>query len=336
VRDRSSADVRFLITMLENLTSIPKASAAHVWADFIELLCMRDPDRLISRADVVEHIRASVRDLSEPDPLQGSPIDDDDGEVDAEAEVDDRWSQQVSDWFKHLEYRSGSFEEFYPFEVSADGRSLIARPQLTLKRKVYLFLLMAANLRYVSGHRRRNMLTSSFEVSCLQALRNYLPAGSKAYMFGKHPLNKGRYKGKLWLKINQLGVDLGEKIICEENEFNPRDTGDGGLDLVAWLPFDDGGRGVVSVFAQCGCGDDWVDKQHETSLDVWSKCIRFTAPPIRMTFIPYCFRTATGEWDNGLHVNTVLLDRLRIITLLRGREVTVKQLIGPFFNLVRD
>ena len=93
-------------------------------------------------------------------------------------------------------------------------------------------------------------------------------------MFGKHGLNdSGPYSsGTLWKKLNRMALDIREKVVCKKNDFKPSNTGDAGLDLVAWLPLEfdsEMRRGFFVMFGQCACTRDWVKKQFETSYDTW-------------------------------------------------------------------
>ncbi len=318
--------------ILDKLMKTPQSSHRHLWADFIELLCLTDVDSRISQADALDYIRGPVEDLNLPTPLVDNDDDDEyasevedeyENDLPTGAELSDRWSLQALDWFNHIEYRIGAFGNDYPFTLSEDRDVLSLKRRLNLQHRIYLFLLLASNLRCISNNPIKNKVTSIFEVASFHALKSTLPDGSKVHMFGKHQLNRGYYSGKLWLKLKKLASAIGEKVMCEEEEVDPRDSGDGGLDLVAWTPIGDNAGGYPMFFAQCGCSpDDWVRKQGETSPGIWSNYLSFTAYPSQMTFIPFCFRKANGEWHKKVDIQktTIVIDRVRLMYLLRGRE----------------
>ncbi|MGA9994310.1 MAG: hypothetical protein WBP93_02795 [Pyrinomonadaceae bacterium] len=343
---------------LKKLETLPPTYDSYEWADYIELLCLANKDGRVSKADVLDFVRERKRDLNEGHPLEGSEAEEkdiedemevedeyeDDEDIDEEtpepALADDKWDIRGSDWFRHLEYRSGAFVEFYPFRVIKGGTVLVlsgSKARLSVQRKLYIFLLLASNLRYLSQSDQTS-IASIFEVASFHALETYLPSGSNLYMFGKHGLNKsGPYSsGTLWEKLNRIAADIREKVVCKKSDFKPSNTGDAGLDLIAWLPLEIGSemrRGFFVVFGQCACTRRWVEKQFETSYDTWKNYLSFTVYPTRLTFIPYCFRKATGSWHDYNKISaTVVVDRLRLTNLLRGKHSTLRPHIIAHVN----
>lgn len=331
---------------LKELETLPPTYDSHEWADYIELLCLTSKDGRVSKADVLDFVRERKKDLNEGRPLEGPEAEEEELEAEIEAEdegkddedideetpepalADDKWDIRGNDWFGHLEYRAGAFAEFYPFRVIKGGTVLVlsgSKSRLRVQRKLYVFLLLASNLRYLSQSDRTS-IASIFEVTSFHALETYLPPQSRLHMFGKHSLNdSGPYStGTLWQKLNRMATDIREQVLCKKSDFKPSNTGDAGLDLIAWLPLDSDAemrRGFFVVFGQCACTRRWVEKQFETSYDTWSNYLSFTVYPTRLTFIPYCFRKATGAWHDYTKISkTVLVDRLRLINLLRGKH----------------
>ncbi len=294
------------------LTAPPKTNDVYMWADYIELLCLVNPDRVYSKADIIDRFSESL------------DLDEELVRIDKEGEVtplrpterNDKRANQAYDWYAHLLYREATFGDSYPFYLSSNGDTLHRYPELTAKHKVYIFFLLAANLRYLQEH---HPITSSFEIVSLEALKNYLPNQALVYPFGKGSSSGARYTGRLFDKIKRLAEDLGERLNCDESNFKPTNSGDGGLDIVAWLPFDgDPSTGFVIVFAQCACTADWDVKQLSSSRVRWSRYIVFSVPPTNICFIPICFRSSTGSWDNPTDIlETILIDRVRLIRLLK-------------------
>ena len=93
-------------------------------------------------------------------------------------------------------------------------------------------------------------------------IREILPVTAKVYYF--HGAGRsGRYKGKLFQKLTILASDLFEGMTVAADDFDDNDVGDGGLDLVGWVPMTDSSPGLLLCFAQCACTDKWVKKQRE-------------------------------------------------------------------------
>ena len=286
---------------------LPGSSDHHNWADYIELLCLVNVDAEISQADIADRIRER-KDLGE------SPLDDD-AEI-SKSERDDKAMLHATDWFRHLQYRSHAFQDYYPFTLT-DSNTLRKFDTFSEEQNIYTLLLLLSNLSRISSKQQRTSLTSLFELISLEALRRYLPAASEAYLFGKSMYNKGPYTGKLWDKVNRLATDIRERVVCDEEQFSSRDTGDGGLDLVGWLFPDTTAPGALLVFGQCACTEEWKTKQYSSSVDAWKPIMQFTAPPVNCVFIPFCYRNPSGRWHRQVDIKSmVLMDRLRILKLM--------------------
>jgi hypothetical protein len=326
------------LSPLKELEKLPPTSDAHELADYIELLCLVRADGRLSKADVLAFVRQRVGDLNEGKPADVEEIEDDsllDDQGLEEEEVEpsaanDKWNQKTADWFKHLEYRAGAFGEYYPYKILKRGTVLTlrrAKSSLTLKHKLYLFCLLASSLRLFTKTDGTS-ISSIFELVSYYALESYLPTGTELYMFGKHALNTGHYSGSLWDKLNLLAEDISEVVVCAKSDFKPSNSGDAGLDLVGWTPLEDKAemtRGFLLAFGQCACTRLWVKKQQETHYDQWGNYMSFTAYPFRLIFIPFCFRTAAGDWYEVTKIQkTVLIDRLRLLRLLTGKQNKLK------------
>jgi hypothetical protein len=182
-------------------------------------------------------------------------------------------------------------------------------------RRVYLFLLACASLRYVPEKKDQTRMASEFEWLSLEVMRLQMPAHAEVHLFGTNPNRAPRYSGDLVTKIEKLSTDIREKILVDlVTDFEPSDQGDNGLDLVAWIPNGDDAPGLLTVFGQCACTPAWVQKQHSSSKDAWEPIFRFTTSPVNYCFIPYDFRDLKGSWyqRRSIH-NSVLMDRRRIM-----------------------
>ena len=290
------------------LEKVPQTKDEHVWADYLELLALQNLDGEVSKADLIDRIKER-KDLSEIKELGNRRID--------------ALDEFITDCFLSLGYRQKAFGDSYPFKVS-EGNILKRKDGLTATIRVYVFLLLAANLSYLKPS-YYNRITSIFEVVCREALKNYLPTGAMTLHFGKNPLNTdAKYSGKLYKKILFLAEDMNETVLITEGEINPRDSGDRGLDLVGLVPLGDKAAGMLSVFVQCACTEEWITKQYDCSEDAWGKIIRLTARLPHMVFIPFCFRSATGEWFDRLKISkSILVDRVRLINLLISTPTSI-------------
>jgi hypothetical protein len=301
----------------EKLSDRPKPSDPHIQADYIELLCLTTLDKAISKADILGDYKTEV-DLDVNLTVEGEVSEDD-----PIASIDDKNTQKVNEYFEHFAYRISAFGEHYPFEIAGSGSILKLKNtvnDVSLKQKLYIFLLLASLLKYLHSSVRNNM-TSAFESVSSKALEAYLPSHAKVQIFGKNTLGEREAEThKLIEKIKLLAMDIRESVSIDlEREFRGNNTGDRGLDIVAWIPIDDNSPGLILAFGQCACSlEEWVSKQHSSSFDSWRRIINFTVPPHNMAFIPFCFRDAGGIWwkESDIH-SSILFDRLRIIRLLK-------------------
>lgn len=299
------------IMSVESLPREPKFDT-YAWADYVELLCMLNRDREFSKADTIDRIK-DRRDLGE-----GLEVDSTPGTTAAEKK--DLHQLRATNFFTHLQYRAGAFGDFYPFEVSSDGDLISMKSAITPDQKLYIFLLAASNLRYIKKD-CSGTLTTSFETVSREALRRLLPDHAEVHVFGANELRAGRYTGNKWAKINLLAKDIKEVVKPKEHHYMRNDLGDQGLDLVAWVPFEDKAPGLLLAFAQCACtSEDWSRKQSSSSPAAWNSTLTFMVFPLNLAFIPIAFRDSFGYWHQPQKIHeSIVIDRVRLLYLLRGR-----------------
>jgi hypothetical protein len=340
---------------IRNLDSLPRHKDLHHWADYIELICLLDPDRMTSPGQVLDRIREG-RDAGDATPaslegdgvtqedvdrslfaeqedgvyedseLEDDPTDpenvwDEVAEIEengssSDAERRDALFRVVSDAFDRLYWRQSAFGDAWPFELRKN-RILVARTE-TPARRNYTFFLLCSSLRYVSKSDAAT-LTTSFERVCSVAFaRAYV--GWEVHLFGTSAPTGSRYSGQLFPRLELLAKDLRCRLKVDENEFEVPDNGDNGLDVVAWLPLAAAGKGLPVAFAQCASGaTDWVKKQWEASEDHWSATLDLEMPISNWTMIPFCYHSLGNVWENKRKVNKgILADRLRLMGLLEN------------------
>lgn len=352
-RDGTSASV------FEQLR-VPAQSELYHWADYVELLCLADQDgqfsaeRLAQIADFADDLMETSPDAQDTalgDVLeqltegqtehadegqqgwdasvtagQRQPLGDPESEFDwldfgRDAEVaDDRyvWCQRL---FKLLSDREDSLGDAYPFQVEA-GTMRISRKTSSDDRLLYVFYLACSSLAFVDKKTMQE-LTSQFEVVSAEVLRNMLPPPIEVDSYGTaRGLTSSRFEGVPYKRLEGLAKELRGKVMCDARDFHPRDRADNGLDLVAWLPMADAGKGVPAFFSQCACGDRWEAKQFEAGYDRWKEFISLTSPPIKVTFIPYYYRNLREQWYVDSDVSGVLVDRLRSLRFVSAEVLS--------------
>lgn len=273
----------------ENLDK-PRDLDIHSIVDFMELLCITALDRELSIEDLHDHLGDFGLNIND---------------------------NKKSDILEHLKWRASTLGDYYPFVVKRQFLSMSPDDisDLIVSKKYYLLLLLAANLPFIE-HKYRNDFTESFEVfskKCLDKFWNFPSA--KTVSFGK---NQSEFKGLKHERLNKLFNSMGHIGRYEENDFRSRDSGDGGIDLAAWVELDNcEPTNNISIIIQCACSrQDILTKQLEVSENKFSRHIQMGAPWLSALFTPVLLRDNHGRWAiNGELTTITLLDRLRLLKL---------------------
>lgn len=280
------------------------------WADHIELLCLFAKDGVITAADI-ELMIDHEEDIYTVNSEEGSDY--------SQSEIDDSRELAVSDWFRIIKYRAEQFGNTYPFDLN-EGNNIITRKSVMEdSHKLYISMLTSSNLRYFKYYSPR--LTSSFERISADVLKAYLPANAEVHNFGAGSTNvrvSNKYsRGSLYDRIIELATDLRWKPLVDRKNYGRRNNGDDGLDLVAWIPINDENSGMLVLFGQCACTDNWTSKQHSSGTAKWGRRLDLTCDFVNTVFIPICFRDSAGFWHYPQEIEkSILFDRLRIIKIL--------------------
>ncbi|MDC4403581.1 hypothetical protein NQ640_13945 [Acinetobacter baumannii] len=266
----------------------PRDSDTHTLADFAELLCLTDIDGECGIESVSDQIydNLNIRIAEE----------------------------KLYDLMAHLRWRKEAFGEFYPFD-NITKTSFDLEASLSRKHKLYLALLFCANLPFISRTIHK-VLTDTFEIISAIALQEIWSPLGKVTTFGK---NNSEYVGTKAERMNKLFWDLGNIANFQNNSFRASDSGDGGIDLAAWLQLDKYQLShYFAAMAQCACSrDTWSTKHSEIRHERFSTLAQISNRWSEILFTPICFRGNNGEWAVAAEVSSgILFDRLRIIKSL--------------------
>lgn len=317
-------------------SKLKKKSDLYRWADFIELNAMLDVDKESSLQD----------SLKEPWGIDSGIISDFYSESDTDDkdtskdEAENKVANRVDDLIKHLKIRKTLLGEYYPFEFIDKDLTLCEaerQPHLTHAHNLYRYLLVAANLPFITDDSIEKQLTKGFERLAYYAVVNMLPSFCEVRIFGTAATEGMKaYKGKKLEKLQALAADIGVKLTDDmlESPINPHDSADEGIDIAAWLPFCDyAGHGPLFL-SQAGCTADeqeMLAKQNEVRSQVWKNIIRHIYPtPVMLT--PACYRNASGNWVKPHKITSIFLDRVRIIKLMLNPPSDFTQEIIPHFG----
>lgn len=268
----------------------------HYLADYFELLCIVNIDKSLTKSDLSDRIR-------------------DNNNTQNKKSNDLKIEELVEKCFRYFKFRSKFYGNDYPFEFNNDYIEIDIN-HLTDNQKLYIYLLISTHLEYFSS--QISTLTREFESICVEASKRLMPNQARVFHFGTAMKGEDEiFSGNLFSRLNTLAELLGATLKINEDELPPTDTGDGGLDIVGYVPFADSETNKIIYVGQCKCGPSWKD-----GLDAFGKIDRLmhlTNDPNNLYFIPECFRTSSGEWHQRYLTSTkILIDRKRLLELLNG------------------
>lgn len=264
----------------------PRDSDVHTIADFMEILCITSIDKEVSLEDLEDHLQDN----------SNSYLNNEDSKFDVDEQI---------------EWRSEAFIGTYPF--TKDDHTIKLFPNLSAQNKVYIFLLLSANLPFIEN---KHVFTQCFEELSLLSLIEMTGSKAKSKIFAR---GNQHFTGSKSERLNKLFNMTGNTGICTDSYFRPRDSGDGGIDLVSYYEADAyENSNIMSILAQCACSrSGWSKKQNDASYDRLCGIVTVNNRWNNMLFTPICFRDNHGKWPFKADVqNNILFDRLRIVNFL--------------------
>lgn len=289
---------------------LPRHAYDFLWADYVELLCLCSRNGCVSSGNV----QAMVQETQDVQTDLDEELHDefDDPEV-----LDDRVSKRWTDIRRRLQARTVSWPG-WPFRL--DGAVLYsAFDDKNPEHRLYVALLIASSLR-LCLEERRGEVTNAFEVISYHWLKRSLNDLWVVRPFGAHQTLPDAYEGTLRAKLEALAGDLKAKLQKPADAYDPSDSGDGGIDLVAWMRMGDQRGNLPVIFGQCACSPtDWESKQLSVSGPSVEAHIAPQHQGAAYCFVPHDLHMSDTQWQRASHVlRTVVVDRARILELFRA------------------
>mgnify|MGYP006287710899 CR=1 FL=1 len=315
-----------------NLEKLPATVTDYIWADYLELLCLFNIDGQVTLSELLDRIidRREIESVTKD--LLG-------WNNKSRGEMSDILEQKSISWIGQIKFREKKFKDHYPFTLTRDSKLLqIKSSDIRRVNKYfpYLYLLICSNLRYFRGSIQK--LTNYFELISKEALNTYLNGKAEVEIFGSNPLSTGRFsEGNIYTKIKKLADSLDGRVWADEDHFSKYSSGDKGLDIVAWLPFKDRSDGKLIVFGQSACTEEWIDKQHSSSLLAWMDIINTKAKHVNAVFIPFDYRNSDGDWHDITEIhNSILFDRWRLLSLIDSKSDLVEKIYSSQLKTILE
>jgi hypothetical protein len=290
------------------------------WADFIELLCLINPDKEISLEDIISHYTQENAEES----LDGD-------EMCSERSVSLR--SEFRETFRYIISRQDFLKDFYPFE-SID-EDTIRLSNIDDNKLVYIYFLFSSNTMYFIDKKIPPLFTASFEHVSLLFMKAIYP-NFRNELFGTANKPGDFFYGNTLLdklkRLSQcLNTTLKEKT--RNDPHNQATSGDKGLDIVSFYNLD---TDILKAsfnpvcMGQCSCSyDDWKGKQQSITYNTWCNRFNDLTEFHRYMFIPFPLRGINGYWANEEYaeIQTIVVDRFRFFSLLKLDSIDVTSVL---------
>jgi hypothetical protein len=211
---------------------------------------------------------------------------------------------------RRIHQRAAAIGPSYPIAVEKRGYSTAAAWDGAL---IYGFLVLLS-----LGHHYRSLRLGEgqasepgemFELVCTEALSRYV--AGEAIRFGaprRRPVPPGFAEAVAYL--------AGKALVHPQGRLETGSEKDDGLDIVAWRPFRDGRPGHSIILAQCAVGAGWRMKYGDLKYELWTARVAWNVTPARAFLAPIELDLDAEEWRKTLYEFGVVLDRLRISSLI--------------------
>lgn len=333
-----------------SLSNMPKKANAHIWADYIEIVCLGARDNCATIHDVEKAGIALDATGVDGEILEG--YENSSQTSRARPRISDKIERRINDGLSCIERRVSIYQTAYPFEYNPEESELSLKSDLSREQRLYLSLLLCANHGYVRGENSFKELTSGFEIICFHALKGMLPEEGEVRLVGTKHDNDNTPAVVELLDCSALKIDKFKAIAAElstvptydEDIYKPGDIGESGGDLIAWLPMQDDEvkREELVFIAQCTTSKSgWADKQGDASPDKWKVILGLVANNVNILFIAASPRRVDGKFDSSKERNSqaIWVDRQRIIhKIMKVFLVSdpITNVIPPYINSFID
>ncbi len=275
------------------------------FADYLELLALRQADQNSSMTDLMRVIRRS----GSVDAVDGDGRDGGSDQTEACAHAA----------FVELEDRILACGEprqaRYPFDMS-DKRRLL-KSTATAADSVYGFMLLLSAFGLKAGGRDAHP-ERTFEMVCCHAAAALLGGrrrGAEAVRFGSPRTTlPPKFSDAIEVVCNQAGeMEPSRRVTSTQAK-------DGQVDIIAWRHFPDRRAGKLMAFGQCAAGrNEWRAKAKEMQVASFVKRWLSKPPsvdPLRLFFVPW--RIPPDEHSDVCIDGGIVLDRCRIALLCKN------------------
>lgn len=293
---------------IREIPSLQSPFTVNEVVDLLELWCVSSLDKAISTSELVNFFDDNLA-ITEDDEANYS-----DSLVTPNIVKKEEFFNFVN---IRLKYRYEKWGDKWPFRISVSRNNIQIRYVPNDKNISYLVFLFCSNLRMIKL-KYRALFTSTFEMLAFQHLSLIHPpeSGWTTKSMGANNKSIHTYTGSSQLeKIEALAKDLQ----CNLNRnYRPTIAGDGGIDLVSFLSFNDSRASASLVFGQCACTQnkkELVSKISETSFDNIRGKIEIDSIPLNYLYTPQDLKSEVrpSNFDLDSTRNAIIIDRTRML-----------------------
>lgn len=266
------------------MLSRPDSDSGAALADWLEASVLFRSDGYLAFADVLESLEA---------------FDFNEGAEEAHARI-----------VRRIGLRRAAIGSSYPIAIGRRGYSA-SKPWIESPSYSFLVLLSLGHyygsLRFGNG--QAGDPAEIFELLSAEALGRYV--GGESIRFGaprRQPVPAGFRDAIAYLAT--------KAIVHPQDLLETGAEKDDGLDVVAWRSFRDGRPGHAVFLGQCAIGKGWRSKYGDLKYDLWMRRVSWNVTPARAFLAPIELDLDPEEWRKTLYEFGVVLDRLRLASLL--------------------
>lgn len=247
---------------------------------------------------------------------------DDEIDISGTEEGDDKVINKLQEALSRCSIRLSEYSN-YPFPINHNSISCI----LTLEDNnlFYIFLLLVNRLDMQKERVQRELdATKLFERLCRIVTKNYFGEHSICEIFGTSV--NGSFEDKVEDILNKLHI---------QGDFRKPlgSTGqqkDGGVDLIAWIPFKDSKDSQLIALGQCKTGSNWEQMMKRVAFFQNYSTAQPFMEPIHMFFVAEDL--GIYKWEERSRSCGIIFDRKRIMEFLPSN---IKEVDAPLFNDVK-
>lgn len=222
---------------------------------------------------------------------------------------------EISFGILEIEHRHSIMGLKYPF--SSDGRG-VARV-VTPGTEIYDFLLLMSlkdtPIRQDADYQRSDRL---FDAIVREAFRAKLGKGAIVFDFGWPP--RGGRPADFSEAVTWAGKQLG---VGDRDLDRPENYKDGGVDVIATGPFQDGRPGGSTVYLiQNTVKQDYIKKPRDVDPSRWKDWLRFPIAPSIGFAIPFTVPENDDRWLEITATSHMTMERFRLTLELGPVDVT--------------